>query len=68
LPKTKRAYKSAKRNRELDRQKKQEKKRLRRLGIEPPAEDGVEPMPPAEPAPAAGTPGDPETPDPTELP
>ena len=68
MPKTKRAYKSAKRNRELDRQKKQEKKRLRRLGIEPPAEDGVEPTPPAEPAQDAGAPGDPETPDPTELP
>jgi hypothetical protein len=67
LPKTKRAYKSAKRNRELDRQKKQEKKRLRRLGIEPQAEDGVETTPPAEPAPDAATPGDPETPDPTDL-
>jgi hypothetical protein len=56
LPKTNRAYKSAKRNRELDRIKKREEKRRKRLGIEKPAEDGVEqPAAPVE-APAAETP------------
>ncbi len=49
MPKTNRAYKSAKRNRELDRIKKREEKRRKRLGIENPAEDGVgQPAPPVE--------------------
>jgi hypothetical protein len=59
LPKTNRAYKSAKRNRELDRLKKREEKRRKRLGIENPAEDGV-----AQPVPSVETPGT-ETPDAT---
>ena len=68
MPKTNRAYKSAKRNRELDRQKKQEKKRLRRLATDKPAEDGTEaPAPPGE-APVGGTPEDPETPETIDLP
>jgi hypothetical protein len=57
LPKTNRAYKSAKRNRELDRIKKREEKRKKRLGIEKPAEDGA-----GQPAPSVETPGT-ETPD-----
>ncbi len=49
MPKTNRAYKSAKRNKELDRQKKREEKRKRRLAAKSgtssedsgtPAEDG----------------------------
>lgn len=59
MPKTNRAYKSAKRNRELDRLKKREEKRRKRLGIENPAEDGV-----AQPVPSVETPGT-ETPDAT---
>ena len=49
LPKTNRAYKSAKRNKELDRQRKQEEKRRRRLGAgDKPAEDGDMPAAPSE--------------------
>jgi hypothetical protein len=59
LPKTNRAYKSAKRNRELDRIKKREEKRRKRLGIEKTDEDGV-----AQPSPAIEAPGT-ETPDAT---
>jgi hypothetical protein len=56
LPKTNRAYKSAKRNRELDRIKKREEKRRKRLGIEKPDEEGVpQPTPPVE-TPGAETP------------
>ena len=53
MPKTNRAYKSAKRNRELDRVKKREEKRRKRLGIEKPAEDGDG----GQPAPSVETPG-----------
>jgi len=40
LPKTSRAYKSTKRNKEIQRLKKQEEKRLRRLAKDRPAEPG----------------------------
>jgi hypothetical protein len=44
LAKSSRAYKSAKRSKELDRLRKQEAKRLRRQGkIQPETEPGVEP-------------------------
>ncbi|MDP2915820.1 MAG: hypothetical protein Q8O91_10255 [Candidatus Aminicenantes bacterium] len=44
MAKSKRAYKSAKRNKELDRLKKREEKRRRRLGGEKPADaDGPAP-------------------------
>jgi hypothetical protein len=44
LVKSSRAYKSAKRSKELDRLRKQEAKRLRRQGkMKPEAEPGVEP-------------------------
>lgn len=56
LPKTNRAYKSAKRNRELDRIKKREEKRRKRLGIEQPAEDGVRQPAPTVEAPGTETP------------
>lgn len=40
MPKTSRAYKSTKRNKEIQRLKKQEEKRLRRLAKDKPAEPG----------------------------
>ena len=40
MPKTSRAYKSTKRNKEIHRLKKQEEKRLRRLAKDRPAEPG----------------------------
>ena len=68
MPKSKRAYKSAKRSRELDRIKKQEKKRLRRLGLDKPAGEGEEPAPPLEETPAqdAETPAESEGSDPDD--
>jgi hypothetical protein len=52
VPKNKRAYKSAKRNKEIQRLKKQEEKRQKRLGnliIEP--EPGAEPAAPVDDSP-----------------
>jgi len=71
LPKTNRAYKSAKRNKELDRLRKREEKRKRRLGAdETPSEDGqaapgmVPAVDPDAPAPADGDPEAPGSDDP----
>jgi len=65
LPKTNRAYKSAKRNRELDRLRKQEEKRKRRLGVDETLPEDGEAIPGTVPDadPNAPAPADPDAPD-----